>query len=55
MHGEQGIDGVVLSMPCIVGRNGIESQVPFKLDEDELKRLRESADILKGIMAELDI
>jgi len=55
MHGEQGIDGVVLSMPCIVGRNGIESQVPFKLDEDELKRLRESADILKSIMAELDI
>jgi len=55
MHGEQGIDGVVLSMPCIVGRNGIESQVPFKLDEDELKRLRESADILKGIMSELDI
>jgi len=55
MHGEQGIDGVVLSMPCIVGRNGIESQVPFKLDEDELKRLIESADILKGIMAELDI
>ena len=55
MHGEQGIDGVVLSMPCIVGRNGIESQVPFKLDEDEAKILRESADILKGIMAELDI
>lgn len=55
MHGEQGIDGVVLSMPCIVGRNGIESQVPIKLDEDEAKRLRESADILKGIMAELDI
>ena len=55
MHGEQGIDGVVLSMPCIVGSDGIETQVPIKLDEDELKRLRESANILKGIFEELNI
>ena len=55
MHGEQGIDGVVLSMPCIVGSDGIETQVPIKLDEDELKKLRESAGILKGIVEELDI
>ena len=55
MHGEQGIDGVVLSMPCIVGSDGIETQVPIKLDEDELKRLRESAGILKEIVEELDI
>ena len=55
MHGEQGIDGVVLSMPCIVGSEGIETQVPIKLDEDELKRLRESANILKGIFEELNI
>ena len=55
MHGEQGIDGVVLSMPCIVGSEGIETQVPIKLDEDEFKRLRDSAGILKGIIEELDI
>ena len=55
MHGEQGIDGVVLSMPCIVGSDGIETQVPIKLDEDELKRLKESAEMLKGIISELNI
>lgn len=55
MHGELGIDGVVLSMPCIVGSEGIETQVPIKLDEDELKRLRDSAGILKGIIEELGI
>ena len=55
LHGELGIDGVVLSMPCIVGSEGIETQVPIKLDEDELKRLRDSAGILKGIIEELDI
>ena len=42
-------------MPCIVGSEGIETQVPIKLDEDELKRLRESANILKGIFEELNI
>ena len=55
MHGEQGIYGVVLSMPCTVGSDGIETQVPIKLDEDELKRLRESAAILKDIFEELNI
>ena len=55
MHGEQGIDGVVLSIPCIVGSYGNETQVPIKLYEYELKRLRDSAGILKGIIEELDI
>ena len=55
MHGEQGIDGVVLSMPCIVGSDGIETQVPIKLDEGELTRLKESAKILKEIIEKLDI
>ena len=55
MHGEQGIEGVVLSMPCVVGGDGIETQVPIKLDEDEAKRLRESAAILKEIIEKLDI
>lgn len=55
MHGEMGIDGVVLSMPCVVGGEGIETQVPIKLDEDELAKLKESAEVLKGILQELDI
>ena len=46
MHGEHGIDGVVLSMPCIVGRNGIETKVPIRLNEEEEEKLRESADVL---------
>lgn len=34
MHGEFGIDDVVLSMPSIVGANGIETKVPISLSED---------------------
>lgn len=54
MHGELGIDGVVLSMPCVVGSEGIETQVPIMLDDDELKKLQESAEVLKGILQDLE-
>lgn len=47
IHGMYGVEDVVLSMPAIVGKNGIERQVPISLDEDEQKQLRKSAQILK--------
>ena len=55
MHGERGIDGVVLSMPCIVGADGIETQVPIPLNEDETEKLQASAKMLKDIVSELDV
>lgn len=55
MHGMYGIEDVVLSMPAVVGKDGIETQVPISLNEEEQKKLRESADILKGIAAELEL
>ncbi|MDD6492066.1 MAG: L-lactate dehydrogenase [Firmicutes bacterium] len=54
MHGEHGIDGVVLSMPCIVGKDGIETKVPIPLNEEEQKQLQESAQVLKKIVEQLD-
>ena len=47
MHGEYGIEDVVLSMPCVVGSDGIEVQVPMVLNEEEKSKLQESAKILK--------
>lgn len=55
MHGEYDIEGVVLSMPCIVGKNGIEQRVPIGLDEEETEKLQKSANILKEILNGLDI
>lgn len=49
MHGEYGINDVVLSMPSIVGKYGIEKQIPISLDENEAQLLRKSADALKEI------
>ena len=55
MHGEYGITDVVLSMPAIVGRDGVEKQVPLALSEEEQHKLKESADTLKKILEELDL
>ena len=53
MHGEYGIEDVVLSMPAIVGKDGVESPIPISLDEKEVSKLLESANMLKKIHKEL--
>lgn len=52
-HGEYGIDDVVLSMPAIVGKDGLESLIPIELDEEEQKKLKESAETLKDVLADI--
>ena len=47
-----GIEGVSLSMPAVVGKDGIETLVPIKLSVDELVRLQNSAAGLKEIYKE---
>ena len=54
MHGEYGIDGVCLSMPSVVGADGLETKVPISLDEDEIKALQESARTLKEVVDSID-
>ena len=55
MHGEYGIEDVVLSMPCILGKDGIETKVPISLSEDEIRELQESAGVLKEITKEIGL
>ncbi|MBE5910796.1 L-lactate dehydrogenase [Pseudobutyrivibrio sp.] len=51
-HGDFGIDGVALSMPAIVGREGVLGSVPINLSDDEIKALQESANTLKKVIDE---
>lgn len=44
------ISGVALSMPAIVGKNGVEDLVPIELDADEKAALKQSADTLKAVL-----
>ena len=53
--GQYGIDGVYLSLPCVVGRDGVEKIVELPLDDAELKGLLASADLLKRTLAELQV
>ena len=49
MHGIYGIEDVVISMPAIVGKDGVEDIIPISLDEEEQQKLVKSAGILKEL------
>ena len=55
MHGAFGITDITLSMPAIVGRNGIELQMPITLSAKETKALQDSAELLKKTAANAGI
>ena len=52
-HDNHGISDVALSMPAIVGKDGVEGTVPISMNEDEEKALKVSADTLKGVISEV--
>ena len=49
MHGIYGMEDVVISMPAIVGKDGVEAVVPIELDEEEQEQLKKSATLLKEL------
>ena len=55
IHGVYDIDGVSLSMPVIVGADGIESDIPINLSGEEALKLKESADSLKKIIETIEL
>lgn len=50
MYGAFDIDGLALSMPAIVGKDGVECLVPLEMSEDELDALRKTAATVKAIV-----
>jgi L-lactate dehydrogenase len=55
MHGNYGIEGIALSMPAIVGANGVETHVPIALSDEEIESLHHSAETIKGIVSEINL
>ena len=55
MHGEYGISDICLSMPTVVGREGVETRVPIQLNEQEESALSASAEQLSKVAAQLDL
>ena len=55
IHGIYGIEGISLSMPVIVGADGVESDIPINLNGEEAVKLKNSADSLKAIMDTIEL
>lgn len=55
LHGEYGISDICLSMPTVVGREGVETRVPIQLNEQEESALSASAEQLSKVAAQLDL
>lgn len=55
MHGEYGIKDVCLSTLNMIGNNGIRGKVNVSLTDEELAKLRHSAETLKEVISHLDI
>lgn len=51
--GQYGIEGIYLSLPCIIGRSGIERIIEVPLDGEEKQGLKASADLLKRTLDNL--
>ncbi len=54
-HGRFGINDVALSIPVIVGKDGIESEIPFALNNEEITKLRDSAKTLEEVIKSCDL
>ncbi len=54
MVGEYGLSDLCISMPTIVGRNGVVARVPVSINDDEEKELQKSAEALKAIIEKVD-
>lgn len=55
MHGEFGMEDVCLSIPTIYGPEGIRGKILPELTEEEVAKLQHSANVLKGVIAQVEI
>ena len=55
MHGEYGIDDVCLSTLNLIGNNCVRGKANISLTDEEVVKLRNSADTLKQVIGSLNI
>ena len=53
LKGEYGITDVCLSIPTVIGSNGVSGHVTVPLTDDEVASLRRSADCLKDVLKQI--
>ena len=55
LHGEYGIDDVCVSVLTLVGPNGVQGKLDVKLTDEEIAKLKASADSLKEVIRSIEI
>ena len=55
MNGEFGLENICLSIPTVVGKNGVEKVVDIYLNNEENEKLQASAKALKEVLESLDL
>lgn len=54
LDGEYGISGVALSTLCAISNKGVVTTLTPKLSDEELAKMHNSANVLKGVIAEIE-
>ncbi len=55
LHGIYGIEGLCMSIPAVVGQQGVETVLDMPLSEEELQKLHSSAETLRGVIDTLEL
>lgn len=55
VDGIYGVPDVCLSIPCVVGRGGVERKIPFHLDDEEVKNWQKSAGAMEKFTRSLPL
>ncbi len=50
LKGEYGLTEVALSLPSVIGKNGVEKRLPLHLPEEELALLKKSAESIQEVL-----
>ena len=54
-EGEFGIDGYFIGVPTVIGSNGVEKILEFKLNDDEKTELNKTLEAVKKTVAETEL
>ena len=55
LHGEYGIDGLYVGVPCVLGAGGVERIIEVELDADERKQFDASVDHVKTLIEQIEL
>lgn len=55
LKGEFGVDGFYVGVPCVIGAEGVEKIIEFKLTEEEQKLFNESVDHVKSLVEKIQL